>query len=635
MSINRPRRVIKIREQKQVLPKILPPMDRPQTPRMDLRSASGARKSNLHNLSLSRFPELPELPDLETSVFQQVIDALNSAKSNEDIARAVKLFTQISANLEETGQFSGCDLTAYHNLYPLLHPLVDTAPAYVLASLVQGLESCVNAIQVSKVKPKPPTISPKSVTKISRMQKLAPLREPGESQEPKPQPEEPAHEEKDAPTEHFYQFMSKVVYKMSSNKDNDRFFDDVEMVNRMIGLTTRVHKIDTRTYAVAALKNEAHGEGFRLKLVTAPRFHEIFDVLNSTTKKPQLLIQCTGLLRNLIVDTVNLDVLVSNRVEIVLFRCLKSFPESPELVFNCFRILTKISERDNVRSAVLDFYGAQNVLEMFINLMTRHKSNHQVILRIAYVFADFAAYEESLLQAAGKSPSIFQTAELLEDEELQKDREVAAMVVQVIANMSVDPKCARVLSSCPAIPPLYMSCTFDEKDRLGLNLLCCASNFSCHNNQWSPPEVIHAIPKAIVSKYIPSILESLRTLCNLALSPNQLLLDSKIPELLAILLKHVNSDVVLYSLQTLANMVSQKEMKQRFRASGCIDTIFELLDSDEIDAMELEAIAALIMNFGEIQPQEAQAFSDTLDEYEIDESDSMINTFKVFLSKHT
>ena len=70
-------------------------------------------------------------------------------------------------------------------------------------------------------------------------------------------------------------------------------------------------------------------------------------------------------------------------------------------------------------------------------------------------------------------------------------------------------------------------CSFDAS----FNLLCCRSNFTYNDNSWSPTELISDIPKAIVSKWLPSIVEALRTLCNLALSPNDKLLESKILEL--------------------------------------------------------------------------------------------------------
>lgn len=608
-------------------------MERPQTPRLDNRSAGGARASTLHNLSISRFADLPELG---VSAFEQVTEMIKSSKSNDDIAAAMKLFLDTSASLVQTHQFSACDLNAYHRLYPLLQPLVDTAPGPVLFTLLRSLLNCVKGIHASETlhaASKPVSVPPKSMRKISRLQKLEPLAPLKESGEPEPQ--EHVEEEKDAPTEHFFQFMSKIMYKMSSDKANDRYFETDSMVASMVSFSGAKHKIDTRTYAVAAMKNEAHSSTFRQKLVSTPKINDLFQVLRSNTKKPQLLVQCTGLLRNLILDTENLDLLVNHQVHVMLFGCLEKFPDSPELVFNCFRILTKISERDEVRAAVLSNSGAQTVLSQFIDLMVRHKANHQIISRVGYVFADFAAYEPSLLEAAGSSAkSIEQIPTLLEDEEMQNDREVAAMVVQVIANLSVSKECSDILEGSTVLAKMLSGCSFDEKDRLGLNLLCCASNFTYHNHEWTPVELINAIPKAIVSKYLPSIVEALRTLCNLAIQPSEILIESKIPELLGILVKHVNGDIVLYSLQTLANLINHKSLKKRFRDCGCMETIFERLRSDEIDVMELEAIAALVMNLGEITPEEATMFLDAVDEYEISESDTMITAFKEFLEKH-
>ena len=637
MSVTRPKRVIRIREQKSVLPKILPPMERPQTPRLDNRSAGGTRAKTLHNLSISRFADLP---DIGVSTFEEITELIKTANTTEDLSAAMKKFVDASASLAQTGQFAACDLNAYHKLYPLLQPLVDSAPGPVLFGLLKALLNCVKGIRASSaLKPKPVSVAPKSLRKVSRLQKLAPLKEAGEEHEHvehEPVEHEPVEEDKDAPTEHFFQFMAKIMYKMSSDKGNDRYFEGDSMVASMVSFSTARHKLDTRVYAVAAMKNEAHSATFRQKLVATPKVAEIFQVLNATTKKPQLLIQCTGLLRNLILDVENLDLLVKNEAHVLLFGCLERFPESPELVFNCFRILTKVSERDEVREEILKRFGAEAVLSKFIDLMVRHQENHQILSRIGYVFADFAAYEESLLAVAGEAShasEVEQIAKLLENDALQNDREVAAMVVQVIANLSVSEKCSAILKTRMILAYLLVGSSFDEGDRLGLNLLCCASNFTYHDHKWAPTELINAIPKAIVSKYLPSIVEALRTLCNLALSPSERLVESKIPELLGILLKHVNSDIVLYSMQTLANLINQKSLRSRFRKSGCLATIFERLEQEEIDAMELEAIAALIMNFNEITPQEAQTLIDALNEYEISDEDQMMKTFRDFLKK--
>jgi hypothetical protein len=137
---------------------------------------------------------------------------------------------------------------------------------------------------------------------------------------------------------------------------------------------------------------------------------------------------------------------------------------------------------------------------------------------------------------------------------------------------------------------------------------------------------------AIVSKHIPSILEALRTLCNLALDPPARLVSSKIPEMLAILLKHIHPDVVLYSLQTLANLVNHPVIRCRLRENDFIATILESFDVEELEETELEAVAALVMNFAEISHEEALALFEALNQFEIDASNPIIGTFLNFLN---
>jgi hypothetical protein len=137
---------------------------------------------------------------------------------------------------------------------------------------------------------------------------------------------------------------------------------------------------------------------------------------------------------------------------------------------------------------------------------------------------------------------------------------------------------------------------------------------------------------AIVSKNIPSILEALRTLCNIALAPNAILVKSKIPEMLGILLKHVHSDVILYSLQTLANLASHRQVCKRFNNSRFFPSLLDLFAGEEMDELQLEAIAALVMNLGRISADAAALFARALGDYEIDGSNLVITTFIDFLN---
>jgi hypothetical protein len=99
------------------------------------------------------------------------------------------------------------------------------------------------------------------------------------------------------------------------------------------------------------------------------------------------------------------------------------------------------------------------------------------------------------------------------------------MIFQVIANMLVYSECSALFQQSDLIPELHIGCTFDADDRLRFIFLCAPSNFTFHNRSWSPPELTDAMPVAIVSRYIPSIIEALPVLCNLATSTTPVLVS--------------------------------------------------------------------------------------------------------------
>jgi hypothetical protein len=73
-------------------------------------------------------------------------------------------------------------------------------------------------------------------------------------------------------------------------------------------------------------------------------------------------------------------------------------------------------------------------------------------------------------------------------------------------------------------------------------------------------------------------------------------------------------------------------VRRRFR-DGFVQVVLELFDTEEIDEMELEAIAALIINFGTVSVEEAGRFADALGDYEIDRSNPLIAALLEFLDQ--
>jgi hypothetical protein len=336
----------------------------------------------------------------------------------------------------------------------------------------------------------------------------------------------------------------------------------------------------------------------------------------------------------MIAEKGNLELLIGLRAHVSLVGAMDRFPDSAELVFNCFRILTKMSDRDSVRKEVLGQYPDPGLLVLLLTLMDKHRENMNILSRLFYVFADFAACETAFVAAAGRVTrpvDVAMISDLLESESVRSDRTVAAMAVQVIANLSVDADCAALFMLSNVVPDTMTMCTFGADDRLGFNLLCAGSNFTFHDKAWSPPELIRAIPVAIVSKHVPSIIEALRIVCNLALAPNTMLIETKIPEMLGILLGHVHQDVVLFALQALTNLVNHAGVRRRFREGGGLNALLDMLSADEIDELELEGIAALVVNFGAISIDEASMFASAIEQFEIDGSNHIITNFAVFL----
>lgn len=625
-NILRNKKVIQVREKKKVkhLPRKLPPMERPETPMNELRSENSQRRTELQNLSISRLNEEKVLS------FRAIKELFEEAKNSEDVAHAIQSFETKARDLYESKHFTSCDMIEYRQIYPFLTPLIKTAPGPVLFQVVNALSYILKAIESSKdIKPKEPA-TPKIGKSNNRFKNLEPL--PPLDSETRKQSEK----EEDLP-EHFNDFISILLVKISSNKANDEIFLNIDLIKTIISLSGPSHKLKTRIYAITTIKNEARNHNFRKILLEVPNFSELFGIFQSTIDGPDLLEQCALAIRNLINDAEYLDIIVKHNIHILLFKSMIDFTDNIKYCYACFRILTKISSRDDILQSLLKSFSEDAVLTLFYTLLDKYKTNPLLVSRLSYVFADFASQENSFIEEASKITEPYSLSVILNvlevSEIIENNENALTLMIQVVANLSVNKECASLLSYGDAISKFFTGRTFNENDKLGYNLLCTASNFTFHDHYWSPKSLIEALPNAIISKYVPSIIEALRTLCNLALVPNSMLIDSKIFELLGILINHINQDVVLYSLQTLANLINHAGIRRRFRSAGIVESLLELIRSDNLDEMELDAIAALIMNFGAITADEAQYFYKALDEFEIPQNAEIPNIFKDFLKQ--
>lgn len=613
-------------------PRTLPPMEsiRPVTPRNEARDNAVGQSTSLHNVSVSR---LPGLSEMGVSPLLAVNQLFISAVTPEDFENAVDAFLETARQLHDTTGVDRDDISTYNDFYQILLSISERASAEILFKIFVALRYMVSNVVTSKKTAIIPKITTPNVKKSPRPAKLGPLKPatpPGSAETD----ERPANK----PTEHFYQFMAKLILKISMDPKNDQYFLQPELPEFLISMTSDEHKPDTRIYTATAIKNATNSEKFRDLIADAPNFQNLLLLFNYDGKKTdRALIQISGIIRNMLVDNKNLAPLAKLGIHLVLLNAVSKCPESQDLVYNTFRVLTKMTQYDDIRGQIIEQFTAVGLVTLLLRLLQIHKSVPKNISRICYVLADFAAQEDEILTVAptiSENVDLAVITDLLQSEPVMGDKEAAVLVLQCIANFSVDPKGAEILSLSEDIPPLFKGHTFTSDDRSGLNLLCIAANFTFHDSRYCPTEIIEALPIAIVSKSLPSITEALRILCNLALSPNTQLIDSQIPELLVILLGHPSPEVVCYALQTLTNLVTHGGVRRRFRTAGGVDAVSEILDADEIDEAVADSACKLLMNFGALSADEANAILAKVELFD-QSSLEVLPLFKEYLRKQT
>jgi hypothetical protein len=125
-----------------------------------------------------------------------------------------------------------------------------------------------------------------------------------------------------------------------------------------------------------------------------------------------------------------LDFFITRQIHLLLFAAFDQFPHNPELAFNTFRILAKISDRQSVRSDLFEKYTSQEIVIRLLQLMNQHRSNIQIISRVSYVIADVAAREPIIPSVAGQLSTPFNISlipRILVLEEIQAGRNVAPL----------------------------------------------------------------------------------------------------------------------------------------------------------------------------------------------------------------
>lgn len=641
---NTPKRLIK-----------LEPMERPTTSHSMSRESNENRNSISNNLSMSRIIDIGEM---NKSPFEQVKAQLELSTNPIDLEDTLLCFAQAAQGIIDTTGLSKNDLDVYKEMYPKLSDIVDSKDSIggkpvdknlqvtsaTFIHLFEGLNIISNNLgnilkpTSSRSSSRTPNIITPVPGNIGIKAVLPPIKPASPQTERRPE----TPKKSDTPVEHFQTFIARTLFRISTREENDTFFLSSNVPSLLLDLISTDKVIKVKTYAARTIKNATNNDKFRKLLVSLPNFNTLYSLLSYDEKNSNSIWDiASGIFRNLMMEKENHETFMQNNLHISLMSFLVrnvglSDSTIHSIATNCFSVLTKFSGYDDVRASLIENFTARQLVIVFLYYM-KIAEKSPLVQRLSYVYADFASYEEEICEESSKIDDPVDVAILtdkLSAEFILKDYQALAYLLQVIANLSVHPECAKILSLSEFIPPLFARYKYSENERAGLNLLCVAANFTSHDPMWCPPELIAALPVAIVSKNLPSIIEALRALCNLALAPNDALISSKLPELLIILIRHPSSEVVCYALQTLTNLVPQGGVRRRFRESKGVEAVLDVFDVEEIDEAVFEAAAKLIINYGAISSDEAHSFLEKLAEFDCSGVE-IVDIFKDFLRKQT
>ena len=581
------------------LPKIIQPNDRPVTPRLDSRGSTPAdKRGRARNMQVKA--STSQLAQMTLSKFLVLEDIFKNAHEDKEILEAAAKFEELCKEFNETKSLAVSDLSAYQQVYSVVGPFLEMKNNRAMRRFMSGylhLRAALVDMESKKVKfaQGKPTLAP-----------LAPLGSPTAEKETKSEE-----------LEHVNECISRIAYKLSSDASNDSFFANEKIVKLLVAFVGRAHNLRVRTYAAAAMKNASHSPEFRAK-VRGFNLAGLFSSFEtSNPKELKLLCQVAGIFRGLVIDAESIPILVENHLAGHMFEALKSFKDHADFVFACFRVMTKLSEVDDVRSDVLIRFGAEFIAKLTLEMIKIHVNSPQTVSRIACVLEDFTMQDPSIAASSKDSEFLPALAESLSNENVKQNQQCVVMLTHVIANFAVDEACSQVLMKSTVFGPMFKDCTFKDDDNIGFGLLSIASNFTCYNPEWCPDELIAAIPVAIISKNKDSIIEALRIVLNLSNADNERLVNSDIPTLLVVLMKHCDDDISLVAVQALVNLMRNEPVKQTFKDRKGIASIEAILSTEAISQEMLEAISLLILSYSTWTSDEIARIQPLIEEFEV------------------
>ena len=409
----------------------------------------------------------------------------------------------------------------------------------------------------------------------------------------------------------------KVLYQFSKNEENDSLFLQEKVSDTMYMLLINIVSEDTYLeidlpyefliFLLGTLKNISVFECFVdncMKLVsplTSLLPTPLLDCRpHRNPKHPNLLIQVTGILKNLS-SKASLPEFLSNQIIEKLALVVQLYKDQ-ELVLNCLKTISKVGLEESVCQLLQKSMGVFfTTLQEFENL--------QIITRSCYILANIlTVFESSRCLAEKGSVQLLVTISskyLGSKDPIHIDLLIKS--VRLLANLISAPHIGESLGcanqAVKLLAEVLSNYNIDEHEELILNAVACITNilyFDIPGKDYIAQQVriliFSKLPPLLVSNFNEEVtIETLRALGNLTRHesvcrelPSLYMID-----ILMMLLDHSNWSVVYYNLGCLINVSSLA--KELFYSEKHFDSMIRMIEETNLYEPDLSIQIFMIL----------------------------------------
>jgi len=438
----------------------------------------------------------------------------------------------------------------------------------------------------------------------------------------------------------------KALFKFSKAKGNDELFLDllpllVDLIIPESILRSNGGGQDGKealVFLLGALKNASlTSEDVQQALTTLGMIPKLLAMCGKqnddmgNTREAQVLIQVTGLLRNISASPEQAQQFIQHNGFEMLTRINGLYSQHRELLHNTARVLSRLSLQPLIVQTLQESDESIIHLKSVARTLQQHGDYASICVRLMFFLGNVTAKSEkarilfmfecdgaALLQglltkywkmdrqlAIPNSNDETQCAALEVEDVLTK-------IIRVIANIGISSSVgATVAATSALVEPLLdiLGCKkIQRSEELVLNAVGCATNLLFYDvpaNLLYLPEnkllLCRLFRPLLLEAYnSEAVMEAARALGNLSRheTTRQHIRELRIDEILSILLEHDDRDIVYYTCGVLVNLASDPACTERLIGCGVPNKLAQLLE--EINEDDVDANACIIKVFSNL-----------------------------------